>query len=107
MGLSELDTAVRYALPLTVFVLNDQAMGQERHNLVAAGLDPRHADYPSPDLAALARGHGATGYRIAGPGDLGTLTSVLAPHDGVVVVDVAIEGRYLNPVSREIAQHLG
>jgi thiamine pyrophosphate-dependent acetolactate synthase large subunit-like protein len=38
MGLAEFDTAARYSLPLTVIVLNDQSMGQERHNLVRKGI---------------------------------------------------------------------
>jgi acetolactate synthase I/II/III large subunit len=107
MSLSELDTAVRHSLPLTVFVLNDQAMGQERHNLLNAGQSAKFASYPSPDFAALAGGFSATGYRIDGPGDFGLLEQILQPHSGVVIVDVRINGHYLNPVSREIASHLG
>lgn len=108
MGLSELDTAIRYSLPLTIFVLNDQAMGQERHNLMHAGLPPEYAAYPSPDFTALATGFGATGYRIDGPDALDRgLQQALEPHDGVVIVNVPINGDYLNPVSREIAEHLG
>ncbi len=107
MGLSELDTAIRYSLPLTIFVLNDHAMGQERHNLHAKGLSTAYAEYPSPDLVALARSFGATGYRIEGPKDLSELNRALEPHEGVVIVDVRINGEYLNPVSREIASHLG
>lgn len=108
MGLSELDTAIRYSLPLTIFVLNDQAMGQERHNLTHAGLPPEYAAYPSPNFAALAAGFAATGYRIDGPDALDRgLQQALKPHDGVVIVDVPINGGYLNPVSRDIAEHLG
>jgi acetolactate synthase-1/2/3 large subunit len=106
MGLSELDTAVRYGLPLTIFVLNDQAVGQERHNLAATGLPTTYASYPSPGFAELARTIGATGYRVDNPQDLGHINQWLENHDGVVIVDVKINGEYLNPVSREIAEHL-
>ncbi len=107
MGLAEFDTAVRYSLPLTVVVLNDRSMGQERHNLVHKGLPTSYADYPSPDLIALAGAYGATGYRIENPARLEELPAVLNHDAGVVVIDVHINGDYLNPASRDIAQHLG
>jgi acetolactate synthase I/II/III large subunit len=47
MGLAEFDTAVRYSLPLTVVVLNDHSMGEERHNLAHKGMPTKYADYPS------------------------------------------------------------
>jgi thiamine pyrophosphate-dependent acetolactate synthase large subunit-like protein len=107
MGISELDTAIRYSLPLTIFVLNDQAMGQERHNLLQMNLPTRYADYVSPDFAGLASALGATGYRIENTDGLARINQALGGQDGVVVVDVRINGEYLNPVSRDIAEHLG
>ena len=107
MGYSELDTAIRYSLPLTIFVLNDQAMGQERHNLAHKGLPTEYASYPSPSFADLGRALGATTYRIDNPDSLDQVGQALGDHDGVVIVDVRINGQYLNPVSREIAEHLG
>jgi acetolactate synthase I/II/III large subunit len=107
MGIAELDTAIRYSLPLTILVLNDQAMGQERHNLSRGRLPAGLADYASPDLAALADAFGATGYRITNAGELGTLSAAVGDTAaGVVIVDVRINGEYLNPVSRDIAEHL-
>ncbi len=106
MGIAELDTAIRYSLPLTILVLNDQAMGQERHNLSRGRLPAGLADYASPDLAALADAFGATGYRIMNAGELGTLSAAVDTAAGVVIVDVRINGDYLNPVSRDIAEHL-
>lgn len=107
MGISELDTAIRCSAPLTIFVLNDQAMGQERHNLLHMDLPEHLAGYPSPDFAKLASALGATGYRIDRADDLDQIKPALETHDGVVVVDVRINGDYLNPVSRDIAEHLG
>jgi len=109
MGIAELDTAIRYSLPLTILVLNDQGMGQERHNLSRDGLPARFADYASPDLAALAGAYGATGYQIRNAEQLGTLSGAVddtTTTTGVVIVDVQINGEYLNPVSRDIAEHL-
>jgi acetolactate synthase I/II/III large subunit len=106
MGIAELDTAIRYSVPLTIFVLNDHAMGQEHHNLARAQLPTSYASYPSPDLAELARTLGATGYRIDNAQQLDRIRPALDRHDGVVIVDVRINGDYLNPISREIAAHL-
>jgi thiamine pyrophosphate-dependent acetolactate synthase large subunit-like protein len=106
MGLAEFDTAARYSLPLTIVVLNDQSMGQERHNLVRKELPTSYADYQSPDFVVLASAFGATGYRIDTPGELDRLPAILAHDKGVAVVDVRINGDYLNPASRDIAQHL-
>jgi acetolactate synthase I/II/III large subunit len=106
MGLAELDTAARHSLPLTIFVLNDQSMGQERHNLVRKGTPTSYADYPSPDFVALAGAFGATGYRIDTPGQLDRLPAILAHDKGIALVDVRINGDYQNPASRDIAQHL-
>ncbi|WP_181167790.1 thiamine pyrophosphate-dependent enzyme [Mesorhizobium sp. B2-4-19] len=47
----DLDTAVRYDLPLTIIILNDEGFGQERHALGHKGLPERHARYASPDFA--------------------------------------------------------
>jgi acetolactate synthase-1/2/3 large subunit len=107
MGISELDTAIRYSLPLTIFVLNDQAMGQERHNLLHMNIPSRYASYPSPDFAELASALGATGYRIEDLDGLKQINQTLEGHDGVAVVDVRINGEYLNPVSHDTAEHLG
>ena len=107
MGIAELDTAIRYSLPLTILVLNDQAFGQERHNLSRDRLPVGFAEYASPDLAALADAYGAVGYRITNAEQIGTLPAAVDDGvAGVVIVDVRINGEYLNPVSRDIAEHL-
>jgi acetolactate synthase-1/2/3 large subunit len=109
MGLAELHTAVRYHLPLTVIVLNDQAFGQERHNLLRKRMPTGYAEHPSPDFAGLARAFDTHGYTIHGPEQLGQLGQALNHDhdDGLVVIDLSITGDYLNPASRDIAEHLG
>ena len=51
--------AVRHNLPLTVIVFNDNAAGQEKHDLVHKEAEPSYADTPQPDFAKLAVGFGA------------------------------------------------
>jgi acetolactate synthase I/II/III large subunit len=107
MSLAEFDTAIRYRLPLTVIVLNDQAFGQERHNLAHKGLPLAYAEHPAPDLAALAAVFGARGYHIGNASQLDVLPKALAETDSTVLVDIAVNPDYLNPASRDIASHLG
>ncbi len=106
MSLVELDTAVRERLPLTVFVVNDQGYGQERHNLRDRGLPARAADVATPDLAALARAWGAGGLRVAAPGDLDGLEASLGATSGPLVVDVRVNPELVSVASRELAAHL-
>lgn len=106
MAVAELETAARYAVPLTMFVMNDDGYGQERHNMRAKGLDPAHAVLPTPDLAAVARAAGADGRRIDSPAALESLAPVLADAAGPLLLDVRINGDVVSPSSAEIAAAL-
>ena len=44
MNVSDFHTAVSHNLPLTVFVFNDNAVGQERHDLIHKGLPGKYAE---------------------------------------------------------------
>lgn len=106
MNLADFHTAVRFNLPLTVFVFNDNAIGQEKHDLVHKKLNPRYADIPEPDFAKLAVGFGAKGFDVRRPDDFGEIDKALAVIEGPVVVNVRINGAVELPASWEIAQHL-
>ncbi|MHB1836083.1 MAG: thiamine pyrophosphate-binding protein [Solirubrobacteraceae bacterium] len=107
MAIAELETAARYGVPLTMFVMNDGAYGQERHNMAARGLDPSLAILPTPDLAAMARSAGADGRQLRSPADLDSLRTLVADAVGPLLLDVRINGDVLNPTSVEIARTLG
>ncbi|WP_238421834.1 thiamine pyrophosphate-binding protein [Gordonia sp. 'Campus'] len=68
MAIAELETAVRLALPLVVIVYNDSAYGAEVHHFGDA--DMTTVTFPDVDIAAIARGHGATGVTVTGLDDL-------------------------------------
>jgi acetolactate synthase I/II/III large subunit len=106
MGLADFHTAVRFNLPLTVFVFNDNAVGQEKHDLVHKKLNPRYADVPAPDFAKLAVGFGAKGFDVRRPDDFEEIDKALAVAEGPVVVNVHINGTVEVAASWEIAQHL-
>ena len=106
MNVADFHTAVRHKLPLTVFVFNDNAVGQERHDLVHKKLNPCYAELQQPDFAKLAAGFGAKGFTVTRPDDLGEVDKALALQDGPVIVDIRINGAIELPISAEIAKHL-
>jgi acetolactate synthase I/II/III large subunit len=106
MNVADFHTAVSHNLPLTVFVFNDNAVGQERHDLIHKRLPAKYADVPQPDFEKLAVAFGAKGFRVNRPDDFGELDKALAVEDGPVIVNVRINGDVELPVSWEIAQHL-
>jgi acetolactate synthase I/II/III large subunit len=106
MNVADFHTAVSHNLPLTVFVFNDNAVGQERHDLVHKGFPTKYAEVAQPDFEKLAVGFGAKGFRVNRPDDFAEIDKALAVEDGPVIVNVRINGDVELPVSWEIAQHL-
>jgi thiamine pyrophosphate-dependent acetolactate synthase large subunit-like protein len=87
-------------------VFNDNAVGQERHDLIHKGLPGKYAEVASPDFEKLAVGFGAKGFRVDRPDDFGEIDKALAVQDGPVIVNIRINGDVELPVSWEIAQAL-
>jgi acetolactate synthase I/II/III large subunit len=104
MNVADFHTAVAFNLPLTVIVLNDQAVGQEKHDLVRKHIDPKLADTPQPEFDRLAVGFGAKGFRVRKPEDLREIDKAFSVTDGPVLVDVRINGDMELPISKEIAE---
>ena len=88
MGISELETAVRLARPMVVAVYNDAAYGAEVHHFT--GADMSTVTFPDTDLAALARGFGATGATVRTRDDLAAVETWAREPDGVLVIDAKI-----------------
>ena len=100
MHAQELDTAVRAGANITVFILNDRALGTEYQRLLASGgtrgqayaetaaeAEAALAVVPPPDLAPLARAFGARGATIDDDAETQTVAQdALRP--GLAVVDV-------------------
>lgn len=96
MGISELETAVRLALPLVVIVYNDAAYGAEVHHFSTAeqDVDLGTVTFPDTDIAAIARGHGATALTVRSTDDLSGVTQWLSTAPTVpLVIDAKITSR--------------
>ncbi len=92
MALTDLDTAVRHKCPIAIFVFNDEAWGAEVTYLESVQLDTQMAHIATPDIAAIARAHGAVGLKVDTYGDLDQVRPLIAKRmSGPLVVDCSIE----------------
>jgi acetolactate synthase-1/2/3 large subunit len=92
MHLSEVETAARNDAPVIIVVWNDDAFGEEYHNLIDVGLDPNGAVLPTPDLSGVAEKLGADGYRISSEPDLEAISDEINKKpDGPVILDCRID----------------
>jgi acetolactate synthase I/II/III large subunit len=78
MGISELETAVRLALPMVIVVYDDEAYGAEVHHFGPDGYPLDTVRFPPTDIAAIARGYGCTAVTVRAPGDLAPVREWLA-----------------------------
>jgi thiamine pyrophosphate-dependent acetolactate synthase large subunit-like protein len=88
MGISELETAVRLGRPMVVAVYDDAAYGAEVHHFT--GADHGAVTFPDRDLAAIARGFGATGVTVRTRDDLSAVADWARDPAGVLVIDAKI-----------------
>lgn len=91
MTLGELDTAVRYNLPLLVLEMNDSAFGAEVQLLERLGLPDALARYENPSFEALAIAMGASGITVSQAEDIGVLRQRIGDLDGPLVADCKIK----------------
>ncbi|QGN32956.1 thiamine pyrophosphate-binding protein [Microlunatus sp. Gsoil 973] len=89
MAVSELETAVRLGRPMLIAVYNDAAYGAEVHHFGEAA-DLAAVTFPDTDIAAVARGFGATGTTVRRPDDLSPIGRWTEHPDGVLVIDAKI-----------------
>jgi pyruvate dehydrogenase (quinone) len=91
MLMAELDTAVRYDLPITVVVNNNAALGQIEWEQVVLGYPEYGVRYErSIDFARVAQACGASGVRVEQAGDLEAAVRDALDHPGPAVVDCVV-----------------
>jgi pyruvate dehydrogenase (quinone) len=88
MLMAELDTAVRYNLPITVIVDNNASLGQIEWEQVVLGCPEYGVRYErSIDFARVAEACGASGVRVERAGDLEAAVRAALDHAGPALVD--------------------
>jgi thiamine pyrophosphate-dependent acetolactate synthase large subunit-like protein len=91
MSLGELETFVRYKIPVLVIVINDASYGAEVHLLKNVGLPGHGAFFRDNDFAAIASAMGAQGITVRDVTDLERLRSWLNERAGPMVVDCKVD----------------
>lgn len=99
MHIQELETMRRHSLNIVICVLNDGAYGSEIHKLRAEGLSDAGAVFGRTDLAAIARGFGATGLRID---DLSALPALVKDVSGLTLWDFPVSDKVASPVMHRV-----
>ncbi|MBI2957818.1 MAG: thiamine pyrophosphate-binding protein [Chloroflexi bacterium] len=91
MSLEELDTAVRYHVPVTVVIMNDNAFGAEMHHLASRGrpIDITLFD-DNPDFAPVATALGAVGLTVRNAEDIQSLAATVARANLPVLIDAKV-----------------
>ncbi|MBI4284464.1 MAG: thiamine pyrophosphate-binding protein [Chloroflexi bacterium] len=103
MGLEELDTAVRYQVPITVVVMNDGAFGIEVHLLEAEKKPIDLALFNNPDFAAVATALGAVGLTVRNTEDLRAAAVEVAKKNWPVLIDAKVNPHIVHEVLQEVA----
>ena len=92
MLMGELATAVKYKLPIKIFIFHNNSYGQIKwEQIVMEGNPEFNVDLQSIDFAAYARACGATGFTIDDPKNADAVIRQAMAHDGPVIVDAIVD----------------
>jgi acetolactate synthase-1/2/3 large subunit len=87
----ELETALRYRVPLVVLVLNDNAFGFVKWEQQAKGYPSYGLDYTNPDFVKYAESYGAVGMKVREGDDLSEVLSRAFSLDKLVLIECPID----------------
>ncbi len=91
MNSQELETAVRYKIPIVVLILNDNAFGFIKWKQEVAGFPDFGLDYGNPDFVSYAKSYGAEGIKVKKGEDLGVILDEAFSLNRVVVIECPID----------------
>ncbi len=91
MASHELETAVRYKVPLVVLLLNDNAFGFIKWEQQAKGFPSFALDYSNPDFVKYAESYGAVGMKVREGDDLSELLRKAFSLEKPVLIECPID----------------
>ena len=92
MLMGEMATAVKYKLPIKVFIFHNNSYGQIKWEQIVMEGNPEFAvDLQSIDFAAYARACGATGFTLDNLKDAESIIRQALEHEGPVIVDAIVD----------------
>ena len=98
---SDITTAVRERLPITVIVFNDGKLKNIVKEQARDGYPEFGVSFPNPDFAAFARSAGADGFRVEEPDQLDEALSRALASDRPAVVEVLIDPRRMAAATKQ------
>jgi acetolactate synthase I/II/III large subunit len=91
MGISELETAVRLALPMVIVVYDDEAYGAEVHHFGPDGYPVDAVRFPPVNIAKIARGFGCAAIKVRRVSDLANVREWLeGPRESPLLIDAKV-----------------
>ncbi|AKB37626.1 acetolactate synthase [Methanosarcina siciliae C2J] len=91
MNCQELETAVRYRVPLVVLILNDNAFGFIKWKQKKLHFEDFALDYGNPDFVRFAESFGATGLKVEEGEDLSDVLEKAFSLNKLVVIECPID----------------
>ncbi|MGH7230180.1 MAG: thiamine pyrophosphate-dependent enzyme, partial [Nitrospiraceae bacterium] len=91
MNVQELETAVRYGVPIVVLVWRDNGYGVIRWNQMIKFGRPAAVEFGNPDIPKLAESFGAVGLRVSGLSDLQPCLAKALDSNRPVVIDCPVD----------------
>ena len=91
MNVQDLETAVRYKLPITIVIINDSAYGMVKYAQLNKFGKTYGADFGNPDFKKLAESFGAKGFDVKSTSDLRSTLEEAVYSGKVSVVNVPID----------------
>jgi acetolactate synthase-1/2/3 large subunit len=91
MNVQDLETAVRYDLPITIVVMNDSAYGLVKHAQIKKFGKSHGAEFRNPDFKKLGESFGAKGFNVESANDLGDILKEAVHSGKVSIVNVPID----------------
>jgi len=92
MLMGELATAVKYKLPVKIFIIKNNSLGQIKWEQMVFLGNPEYGCELEPiDFAAVARGFGATGMNLEDPAECGSVIDRALATAGPVIVEVTVD----------------
>ncbi len=91
MNCQELETAIRYGIPLVVLILNDNAFGFIKWKQKKMHFEDFALDYGNPDFVLFAESFGATGMKVEEGDDLSEVLEKAFSLNKPVVIECTID----------------
>lgn len=95
-NVQEIETAVRYGLPVLFVVVDDDALGAEYHKLRARGLPTSSSLIATPDCNLLAQAFGARGVTATTVEEISETCAAYAADPEPTVLDIKVSRRVLS-----------